>query len=284
MTLRKQVKVLSDPGVFAIEQVASGILSEYTSTPNYQIIQIGNTGICSVDLQSYSFDGPVLFFTTPYQHFKIETTTPCTADVLSFHGDYYCIEYHKHEVACNGLLFNNIYNTPLISIGDPEISRIFECIRKENANATPYSDPVLRSYLQLILAIASKIKKTELQSGVLAGPHPMSQFRDLLERYFIQERTVGFYAEKLAVTPNVLTKKCRKYFGKSPSTLIQDRIILEAKKLLHLTYKSVKEIAAELHFEDEHYFSRYFKKNTGIAPTYFREKTGISVVAELSIR
>ena len=72
--------------------------------------------------------------------------------------------------------------------------------------------------------------------------------------------------------------------GKSPSQLIQERVMLEAKKQLHLTHKSIKEVAAALHFSDEHYFSRFFKKQAGISPTVFREKVGISIVADLSMK
>ena len=57
-------------------------------------------------------------------------------------------------------------------------------------------------------------------------------------------------------------------------------MLLEAKKKLHLTYKSIKEIANELGFEDEFYFSRYFKKLTNVSPKTFRENVGISIVAK----
>jgi len=55
--------------------------------------------------------------------------------------------------------------------------------------------------------------------------------------------------------------------------------VLEAKKQLHLTHKSIKEIAFDLNFEDEFYFSRFFKKNVGLSPKHFRESVGISIVA-----
>lgn len=102
----------------------------------------------------------------------------------------------------------------------------------------------------------------------------------MLEKHFANVREPSFYAGKLKMSPSSFSKKIKLQFGKTPTQLIQERVVLEAKKLLHLTKKSVKEVAAELHFDDEHYFSRYFKNEVGIAPTQFREEVGISVVAK----
>jgi AraC family transcriptional activator of pobA len=82
------------------------------------------------------------------------------------------------------------------------------------------------------------------------------------------------------MSPDAFSKKIKKQFSRSPSTLINERVILEAKKLLHLTYRSIKEIALELNFDDEFYFSRYFKKNVGVSPSYYRRNVGISIVAK----
>ena len=72
----------------------------------------------------------------------------------------------------------------------------------------------------------------------------------------------------------------KKQFSKSPSQLINERVVLETKKMLHLTYKTIKEIARELNFRDEFYFSRYFKKNVGVSPSVYRKKVGISIEAK----
>ena len=75
-------------------------------------------------------------------------------------------------------------------------------------------------------------------------------------------------------------EKIKKHFGKSPTKLIQERTILEAKKLLHLTFKPIKEVAGALNFEDEFYFSRYFKKEVGVSPKKFREEVGVAFIAK----
>lgn len=83
-----------------------------------------------------------------------------------------------------------------------------------------------------------------------------------------------------AFSVSAFSKKVKKHFGKTPTQLLQERTILEAKKQLHLTNQSVKEIASNLGFEDEFYFSRYFKNAVGISPTFYRDQVGISEVAK----
>ena len=91
----------------------------------------------------------------------------------------------------------------------------------------------------------------------------LKTFQNLVEEYFLKEKSHAFYADLLYISPNNLSKKIKAEFSKTPSQIIQGRVILEAKKQIHLTRKSIKEIATELNFEDEFYFSKYFKKTYG---------------------
>jgi AraC family transcriptional activator of pobA len=264
-------------------------LEEFNATPPqpfYYILLFNGKGKLTVDFVEYEVSDETALFTSPYQSIKVEAELKSDVRYLLFHGDFYCIEYHKKEVACNGLLFNNIYVQPYVSLGSEqyqEINGLLDKLSAELRYTDNYSNAVVRSYLQLILALSSKIKM-----GVLAvsdeelSKHRVSRFKELLDVNFRKQRSPSFYAAELGIAPNTFTKQCIVHFSRPPSQMIQERVILEAKKLIHLTHKSMKEIAAELHFDDENYFSRYFKKHAGVSASQFRDKVGISIVADLS--
>ncbi|GGK67997.1 helix-turn-helix domain-containing protein [Rufibacter glacialis] len=276
--------MISVPDMFQLQALTARFFHHPKSSELYQILLLEGNGTISVDFTEYEFEGKIALFTTPYQHLSISSPVDLPVARLAFHGDFYCIEYHKQEVACNGLLFNNIYKKPFIHLKDKELDQVFEKLRFEVEKDEPYSEPVLRTYLQLVLAISSKIKRQEQQLEPSSIESGLEKFQELLEAHFLTQRSPLFYSDQLAISPTVFTKKCKLLFGKPPSLLIQERVMLEAKKQLHLTRKSIKEVAGFLQFEDEHYFSRFFKKHTGISPTVFREKVGISIVADLSMR
>lgn len=258
-------------------------LQQPFASPLYQLLVFEGAGRFEVDLTDYMCTGKTVLFLSPYQHFKWKGAASAVIKQLEFHGDFYCIEYHKEEVACNGLLFNNIYLVPHVRLTPAvfaEVRAVLSKIEKEQKAHMMFSAAVLKAYLQLLLALCSKEKKIFLDKTTVQVPAGDPDFQQLLEQYYLTERTPAFYAAQLSLSVDAFSKKIRRRFGKTPSQLIQDRVILEAKKLLHLTRRSVKEIAARLQFEDVFYFSRYFKKHTGCAPSYFREKTGISIVAK----
>src|SRR5690606_126601 len=131
------------------------------------------------------------------------------------------------EVACNGLLFNNIYLVPHISISSSnynDILSFFTKIEDEKRSDNKFSNTILKAYLQLILALCSKEKNIFLNDKQLedAEIHDVVQFQNMLEQYFIKERSAAFYASKFFLSTSAFGKKIKKHFGKNPSQLIQD--------------------------------------------------------------
>ena len=266
-----------------VEHINLQQFSTPTSVENYCIFMFEGTGVFTVDATPYTYKGYTLLFLSPFQHFQWQEASITTAELLQFHGDFYCIEYHKKEVACNGFLFNALFLQPHISVAETtfvEVKNLFRNITAELIENNPFSEAVLRSYLQLSLALSSKEKSLLLTDAPPQTEHTLAtDFQELLEKHFLSERNLSFYAEALSLTPDAFSKKLKKLIGKTPTKLLQERLVLEAKKQLHLTHKSIKEIAFDLNFEDEFYFSRFFKKNVGLSPKHFRESVGISIVA-----
>jgi AraC family transcriptional regulator, transcriptional activator of pobA len=258
-----------------------------TQYTEYSILYIPDgTGYYHADFGAFPFEGPVLLFATPLQTLELDATWSEKSWMLRFHGDFYCIEYHRAEVCCNGLLFNNVYVQPLVNltIGDAhEFQVLADQIAHEFEKENP-SDIVLRAYLQLFLAKASTIKIASISQQAERPQYDevMERLRELIDEHYLSLHSPKDYADLLGMAPNTMTKRCSNYFKKPPRYLITERLILEAKKQLHLTRKSIKEIAYALNFQDEFYFSRVFKRFTKVSPQVFRDQVGISIVADLN--
>src|SRR5690554_6255642 len=156
----------ADKKITISKKSSESFIRAYQS-PYYQILLFKGTGSFMVDFTEYKFSGNTVLFLTPYQHFQWTTTAQTDIESLEFHGDFYCIEYHKKEVACNGLLFNNIYLQPHINLSAAEfqeLEEILEKMDKEYPFRKQFSEAVLRSYLQLFLAICSREKSVQLEN------------------------------------------------------------------------------------------------------------------------
>lgn len=273
-----------------VKTVESQVFFKGFSSAYYHILFLEVPVCYRLEGVNYRSPGKSLIFLAPYQHFSIPEASNFRIMEIAFDGDYYCIELHKDEVACNGLLFNVIYQLPHVAVANgiyAELMSISHKMAGQIDRETKFTNSIVKSYLQLLLAIASDEKQkfidhnfyyTQLQSqeGIV--------FQDLVERFYKTEKAIQFYAARMHMSSSAFSRKIKRTLHKSPSKIIQERTVLEAKKLLHLTYKSIKEISHELCFEDQHYFSRYFKNNVGISPVYYRRKVGISAVADLSKR
>lgn len=98
------------------------------------------------------------------------------------------------------------------------------------------------------------------------------QFSELLGEHYKHERSVGFYARQLCITPKYLTTLIKRISGKSVSEWIDNYVILEAKTLLKYSNMSVQEIAYYLNFPNQSFFGSYFKRNAGMSPSQYKAK------------
>ncbi|XVJ67453.1 MAG: helix-turn-helix domain-containing protein [Lacibacter sp.] len=239
-------------------------------------------GILKADFAEYDFNANTLFAFSPYQPYMIATDEPLKGIAVYFHSEFFCIYKHHKEVSCNGVLYNNIYNPPFVVVDDPSAS-VFEMlctqIKTEMQNPDLAQYELLVSYLKIFLITAARLKTQQQPEAatVLSDnkePFILQKLKDAIEENFKRKHSPSDYAELLYITPKALGKITKSYFNKTLSSLINERIIIEAKRELYLTNKTVKEIAYELGYEDEYYFSRFFKVNADVSPQMYRETVG----------
>lgn len=249
----------------------------------YTMIWIENgTGTVRADFSEYNFSGNVLFSFSPYQPFMLHQNVENSGWVIHFHPDFFCIHKHHKEVACHGVLFNNIYSPPLVHIDvktKTNFETVIEQFKIEMQNAALAQYELLISYLKIFLITASRLKteqhsKEHEAAAEKKEPFILQNLKNAIELHYKTKHTAGDYADILSITPKALTRLTKTHLNKTLTDLITERIIIEAKRELYLTNKTVKEIAFELGYNDEYYFSRFFKKNTEVAPQLYRETVG----------
>lgn len=164
-------------------------------------------------------------------------------------------------------------NVLMLSEGIRErICGLFEELLGQNARATVWRDDMVRVLLlQIFLIIEQSDSVDRKKTGEKGKNATVRHFIRLIDKNYDRVRLPGQYAEMLNVTPNHLNALCKEHLGMQAGEVIRNRIVLEAKRLLINLDLTVSEIAYKLNFNDNSYFTKFFRKETGITPEDFRK-------------
>jgi AraC family transcriptional regulator, transcriptional activator of pobA len=274
--------------------VLSGTSAAPQRSARYGIRWILNgTGTCRVDFRAHSFGPDTLIFLTPYQPFVFQAAALAAAEsadsaavsgvLIEFTPEFFCIERHRAEVGCSGVLFNTLYDTPVLALDAPGaaiLNLALDQLRAELARGGLAQEDALMALLKLFLIQATRLKLGQYQTETdlpVAAPVPTaptaSRLPDLLEHHFRTHKTAHDYAGLLGITAKALGRVVQRHFGRSVSELIQERVLMEAKRELFLTDAPVKAVAYGLGFDDPAHFSRYFRRGAGVSPEGYRRAT-----------
>lgn len=155
------------------------------------------------------------------------------------------------------------------------ITELIGNIREEWQREAPAKHFVLDSLVGLLLAQIARLHEADAFSVDTnnADLHLFNAFNRLVEAHYKDHWQIPQYTEALAVSESRLNQVCKQISHTSPKHLVRERLFKEAKRLLAFTNQSANEIAYALGFNDPAYFSRAFKKLTGLTPLAFREST-----------
>lgn len=170
---------------------------------------------------------------------------------------------------------DNLYSNPCIEFTKKEFAEILELIQRIEAEQkrTDKNPSIVQAYLSILLAEVQRHIQTKNETSISKKYLiQFKQFKAILEKHFIENKTVNFYAEQLHITPHHLNLICKGIANMKANEIIRARSVLEAKRLLTFTTKTISEIAFELNYTDSSYFAKTFKAITNQKPLDFKNE------------
>ena len=245
------------------------------------IIGVGTEGETSVsfNLHEFRLKKDSMFIFTPKNILQVNSQQYFKADVIAISPDF--MRRINIDIKNMMPLFLKFVENPALTL-TPEESRsmrgmLAQIERETRGPETHFSFDIVSG-----LIAATIYKVGDIMYHYLAE-HPeeqnnshnraeeyFKQFTHLLGEHFREERSVGFYARQLCITPKYLTTLIKRISGQSVSEWIDNYVILEAKTLLKYSTMSIQEIAYYLNFPNQSFFGSYFKRNTGMSPSQYK--------------
>jgi AraC family transcriptional activator of pobA len=262
-----------------LEESYKGYNSRHPHRHKYfEVIYFKNSGgEHEIDFKTYKIFSASIHFVSPDQVHILKRENHVVGYVFSFTDEFFLEPGATNLFTDNFIYFNNSVASPVLQLKDnkqiKEIESIILRIRNEFGSAYQDKRIALQSLMKLFLIHCKRNYSSDLNEN--SNPSVQSEitrnFRKLLEQNFRNIKTVNDYSLLLNITPGHLSETIQKDTGKTAGEFIHERVILEAKRLLYHSQKSIKEIAAELNFEDPSYFSKFFKSRTETTPEQFRK-------------
>ncbi|TXF90820.1 helix-turn-helix domain-containing protein [Neolewinella aurantiaca] len=250
--------------------------SAFGEKANYQLTIAWNRGAAQriyVDEIGYDLPENGLALLIVAHTFRFDRPEDIVA--WGFNRDFYCIVDHDQEVSCVGFIFYGFPNPMILTPEESvvrKLSLLLPVFIDEFRDTDNLQGEMLRMLLKRLIVIVTRAAKKQLLPEATPTPeYDLSrQFSLLVEKNFREKHQVADYAAMLFKSPKTLSNVFRKLGGKTPLQFIHERIVLEGRRLLLYTDKSVAEIADELGFMESGHFSRLFKRVTGESPTALR--------------
>lgn len=245
-------------------------LSEFISESLLFIWIKSNGTQINIDGIQYTFAKDQLLFLTQSHHVAFIVPNDCV--VMKFNRLFYDMMEDEIAKQCKGLLFCSALPFPIISVSKNELNRfqtIWQLAMSENTKVEVYQIMIQQL---LILSKELYIEQNELKSISKKTLNTIQNFSFLVEEHFKVNHLVADYASIMHKSAKTLSNSFAENFKNSPLQIIQNRILLEAKRLLLFGDNSIQSIAQELGFVDVATFSRFFKNKMQVSPSDFRKK------------
>jgi AraC-like DNA-binding protein len=234
------------------------------------------SGSHSIDFVNFPVEEGQVYFMIPGQVHSWNFKTKPGGYIVNFSEQYLNAlvansRYIDQFSFFSGIAIEQVINIP--KEGRPQLEQLLFTIVQE-ANSQEYlKDDFARTALLQLLILVSRLTPREDTNGPNnSNAMLLRNFKKLIDQHYKEKKLTRDYASLLYITPNHLNALSKAVTGHPAGEWIRDRVLLEAKRLLVNAEMSVAEVAAELEFADNSYFTKFFKKYLGVTPEVFRKQ------------
>jgi AraC-like DNA-binding protein len=229
----------------------------------------------TIDAVDYVFNNNDIISLTEFHTINAESLQEAT--FIKWNRSFYCVVDHDSEVGCKGILYYGASTVPIISLDEKHVdilTTLFKMLYIEMESRDNLQLEMLQMMLKRLLILCTRIYKDQnLVSNLRTQSiDTIREYNYLVEQHFKTKHTVKAYADLLFKSPKTLSNLFKKYGDTTPQQFIQNRLMLEARRMLTYTEKPISEIGFELGFSDLQSFSRFFSKQEGHSPQKFRNR------------
>jgi len=232
-------------------------------------------GIHIIDDKEYEVKPNSIHFISPNHVHYLKIKKGTKGYVCMFKKELFFIN-NESKIFLEGVdLLSNWNENPIVefeAVRYEEMASVMELLCIEYAEHQNRKYEVILMFLKVFLIKASRLYTRSQKTAIGSKERLINQFLGLMEKNHSAAISINFYAREMEITPVYLNRIIREKYNKSVSDFVNEKTILEAKRILQFSSDSVKEIAFQLGFEDPSYFSRFFRHHLGFTPLSYRKK------------
>ncbi len=229
-----------------------------------------------VDFQVYDYREKMLLFVAQHQVHQWQINLKNEGLVLAFSNEFLYQSAADRNLLARYRIFDYSLQSPMLLLNDTDYQHfllLFQELRQEfdQPGADSFKAEIMRNLVRTLLLRAERLKQSETLPTALSHYQDFARFKDRLENDYPRTRNVIDYARALGYSPKKLNQLSQTVLNKPAKVFIDERVILEIKRLLVHTDLSIKEIAEQTGFDEPTNLIKFFKRHTRQTPTTFRE-------------